>query len=78
MAAMGELKLYGMRAAYDELMALTVRRQHEPHQIVGDPLAAEINDKTGRSVKYQITTPDPPYAREIEGFTFDNTPPRAC
>ena len=44
MAAMGELKLYGMRAAYDELMAVAVRRQHEPRQIVGDLLAAEINE----------------------------------
>ena len=38
MAAMGELKLYAMRAAYDELMAVAVRRQHEPRQIVGDLL----------------------------------------
>lgn len=44
MAAMGELKLYGMRAAYDELMAVVVRRQHESRQIVGDLLAAEINE----------------------------------
>lgn len=44
MAAMGELKLYGMRAAYDELMAVAVRRQHEPRQIVGELLAAEINE----------------------------------
>ena len=56
MAAMGDLKLYGMRAAYDELMAVAVRRQHEPRQIVGDLLAAEINEKKARSVKYQITT----------------------
>jgi hypothetical protein len=27
MATMGEPKLYGMRAAYDELMAVAVRRQ---------------------------------------------------
>ena len=74
MAAMGELKLYGMRAAYDELMAVAVRRQHEPRQIVGDLLAAEINEKKARSVKYQITTAKLPYAREIEEFTFDDTP----
>ena len=72
--AMGELKLYGMRAAYDELMAVAVRRQHEPRQIVGDLLAAEINEKKARSVKYQITTAKLPYAREIEEFTFDDTP----
>ena len=74
MAAMGELKLYGMRAAYDELMAVAVRRQHEPRQIVGDLLAAEINEKKARSVKYQITTAKLPYAQEIEEFTFDDTP----
>ena len=74
MAAMGELKLYGMRSAYDELMAVAVRRQHEPRQIVGDLLAAEINEKKARSVKYQITTAKLPYAREIEEVTFDGTP----
>ena len=50
MAAMGELKLYGMRAAYDELMAVAVRRQHEPRQIVGDLLAAEINETLVRDL----------------------------
>ena len=40
MAAMGELKLYSMRANYDELMAVAVRHQHEPKQIVGDLQAA--------------------------------------
>lgn len=74
MATMVELKLYGMRAAYDELMAVAVRRQHEPRQIVGDLLTAEINEKKARSVKYQIATAKLPYAREIEEFTFDGTP----
>ena len=35
---------------------------------------AEINEKKARSVKYQITTAKLPYAREIEEFTFDDTP----
>jgi len=74
MAAMGELKLYGMRAAYDELMAVAVRRQHEPRQIVGDLLAAEINEKKARSVKYQITTAKLPLARDLDDFVFDDTP----
>jgi DNA replication protein DnaC len=86
MATMGEPKLYGMRAAYDELMAVAVRRQHEPRQIVGDLLAAKINESeplcaigsrtmaSARSVKYQITTAKLPSAREIEEFTFDGTP----
>lgn len=52
---MGELKLYGMKAAYDEIIATAVKRQHEPHRIVGDLLSAEISEKQARSIKYQIT-----------------------
>jgi hypothetical protein len=33
---MGELKLYGMKAAYDEIMATAVKHQHEPHRIGGE------------------------------------------
>lgn len=51
---MGELKLYGMRAAFDEIMATAVKRQHEPQRIVGDLLSAEINEKQARSIKYQL------------------------
>src|SRR4030095_7633423 len=39
---MGELKLYGMKAAFEEIMATAVKRQHEPQRIVGDLLNAEI------------------------------------
>ena len=35
---MGELKLFGMKAAFDEIMATAVKRQHEPQRIVGDLL----------------------------------------
>jgi hypothetical protein len=27
---MGQLKLYGMKAAYDEIISTAVKRQHEP------------------------------------------------
>lgn len=74
LAAMADLKLFGMRAAYDELMATAVRRQHEPQKLVSDLLAAEINEKKARSVKYQITVAKLPVAREIEEFSFDGTP----
>ncbi|MEL6312296.1 MAG: hypothetical protein AAFQ17_08040, partial [Pseudomonadota bacterium] len=38
--AMSQLKLYGMKAAYDEIITTAVKRQHEPQQIVGDLLNA--------------------------------------
>ncbi len=40
---MGELKLYGMRAAYDETLSTALKRQHEPQRFVGDLLRAEIS-----------------------------------
>ena len=48
---MGELKLYGMKAAYDEVMTTAVKRQHEPQRVVGDLLTAEISEKQARSIK---------------------------
>ena len=49
---MDALKLYGMKAAFDEIMATAVKRQHEPQRIVGDLLKAEISEKQARSIKY--------------------------
>lgn len=69
--AMGKLKLYGMRAAYDEVLTTAVKRQHEPQQIIGDLLTAEIREKQARSVKYQMTIAKLPLAKELEEFDFE-------
>ena len=71
---MGTLKLYGMRGAYDEVMATGIKRQHEPPRIVGDLLSAEIAEKQARSIKYQLTVAKLPLAKDIEEFDFDGTP----
>jgi DNA replication protein DnaC len=74
LAAMGELKLYGMKAAFDETLATAVKRQHEPQRFVGDLLSAEIAQKQARSIKYQIAIAKLPLAKDLEDFTFDGTP----
>jgi DNA replication protein DnaC len=74
LAAMSELKLYGMKAAFDEIIATAVKRQHEPQRIVGDLLSAEITEKQARSIRYQMTIARLPLAKDIEGFSFDGTP----
>ena len=33
LATMGELKLYGMRAAFDAIITTAVKRQHEPQPV---------------------------------------------
>src|SRR5262249_48555215 len=61
---MGELRLYGMKAAFDEIMATAGKRQHEPQRIVGDLLTAEVNEKQARSIKYQLTIAKLPLAKD--------------
>jgi DNA replication protein DnaC len=74
LASMGELKLYGMRAAYDEIITTAVKRQHEPQHVVGDLLRAEITEKQARSMKYQLTIAKLPLAKDVGDFCFDGTP----
>ena len=71
---MGELKLYGMRTAFDEIMATAVKRQHEPQRIVGDLLTADINEKQARSIRYQLSIAKLPLAKDLDGFDFAGTP----
>jgi DNA replication protein DnaC len=75
---MGGLKLFGMRAAYDEIIATAVKRQHEPQRVVGDLLAAEIAEKQARSIKYQLTIARLPLAKDLAEFTFEGTPINAA
>ena len=74
LTTMTELKLYGMKAAYDEIIGTAVKRQHEPTRIVGDLLTAEISEKQARSIRYQITIAKLPLAKDVDDFTFDGTP----
>jgi hypothetical protein len=74
LATMSELKLYGMKAAFDEIITTAVKRQHEPQRVVGDLLTAEITEKQARSIKYQIAIAKLPLAKDIDDFHFDNTP----
>ena len=63
-----------MRAAYDEVVATAVKRQHEPQRVVSDLLTAELSEKQARSIKYQIAIARLPMAKEIDEFAFDGTP----
>jgi len=62
---MSTLKLFGMRAAYDEVMATGIKRRHEPPRIVGDLLSAEIAEKQARSIKYQLSIAKMPLAKSL-------------
>ena len=71
---MGQLKLAGMRAAYDEIVGAGVKRKHSVGWIVGDLLAAEVADKKARSIRYRLSTAKLPMARDLSDFDFKASP----
>ena len=71
---MAQLKLAGMRAAYDDILADGLKRRHPVQQIIGTLLKAEIADKKARSIKYQMTSAKLPTAKELADFDFAASP----
>jgi DNA replication protein DnaC len=71
---MSELKLFGMKAVFDEVMANGIKRRHEPQQIIGDLLKAEVAEKAARSIKYQLAIAKLPLAKDLTDFEFKGTP----
>ena len=74
LTTMSALKLYGMKNAYDEIIATAIKREHQPARIVSDLLTSEIAEKQARSIKYQIAIAKLPLAKELADFDFDGTP----
>ncbi len=66
---MTQLKLVGMRAVLDDILADGLKCQHSVQRIVGDLVKAEIAEKQTRSIKYQMTIARLPLAKELVDFT---------
>ena len=71
---MRELKLVGMKAAYDEVLSNALKRQHAAQDIVGSLLQAEIAEKQARSIRYQVAAAKLPLIKEVADFDFSGTP----
>ena len=67
---MSQLRLRGMRASYDEVLADGTRRKHPPQRIVAALLEVEVADKKARSIQYRMTTAKLPMAKDISDFDF--------
>lgn len=74
LAMMGTLQLAGMRAAYDEIIAVGVKRQHSVEKVIGALLKAEIAAKQARSINYQMGIAKLPLAKELADLDFAGTP----
>ena len=71
---MRTLRLAGMRAAYDEVVAQAIKREHPIQRVIGDLLKLEIADKKARSIKYQLTIAKLPMVKELADFDFASSP----
>jgi DNA replication protein DnaC len=68
------LQLAGMRASYDEIVSVGIKRQHGVEKVIGALLKAEIAAKNARSINYQLTIAKLPLAKELAGLSFEGTP----
>jgi len=68
------LQLTGMRAAYDEIVSVGIKRQHGIERIIGALLKAEISAKQARSINYQMALAKLPLVKELADLSFADTP----
>ena len=71
---MSTLQLAGMRAAYDEIVSVGIKRQQGVEKLIGALLKAEIVAKNARSINYQMGIAKLPLAKELADLSFDGTP----
>jgi len=83
--AMSELKLYGMRASFDEIAGKGLARRDEIYPLIASLIRAERTHRQARSISYRIggakfpvlkdidTSPSP-IRRSMKG-KFENSPP---
>jgi len=71
---MGQLKLIGMRSAYDEVIEEGIRRQQPMPYVVGALLQAQIAAAHARSIAYQMGMARFPMAKTLAQFDFGASP----
>ena len=71
---MGQLKLIGMRSAYDEVIEDGIRRQQPMPHVVGALLQAQIAAAHARSIAYQMGMARFPMAKTLAQFDFGASP----
>ena len=74
MELLAQLKLAGMRAAYDEIVAAGVRAQHSFQRIFGELLLAQLADNRARSTAYRMGVARFPVMKNLAEFDFSVSP----
>lgn len=73
-AAMGELHLRGMAAAFDETVIQGIRQRRSVEEILAELLRAEAAERQSRSIRYRLGIAGLPEMKDLDGFRFDLSP----
>ena len=72
--AMSELKLYGMRASFDEIAGKGLARRDELYPLIASLIRAERIHRQARSISYRISGAKFPVLKDLDSFVFADTP----
>jgi DNA replication protein DnaC len=72
--AMTGLKLYGMRASFDEIAGKGLARRDELYPLLGSLIRAELAHRQSRSINYRISGARFPVLKDLEAFIFEGSP----
>ena len=72
--AMTGLKLYGMRASFDEIAGKGLARRDELYPLLGSLVRAELAHRQSRSINYRISGARFPVLKDLEAFIFEGSP----
>jgi DNA replication protein DnaC len=72
--AMTGLKLYGMRASFDEIAGKGLARREELYPLLASLIRAELAHRQARSINYRIASAKFPVLKDLDSFVFADTP----
>jgi hypothetical protein len=72
--AMTGLKLYGMRASFDEIAGKGLARRDELYWLLGSLIRTELAHRQSRSINYRISGARFPVLKDLEAFIFEGSP----
>ena len=72
--AMTSLKLYGMRASFDEIAGKGLVRREELYPLLASLIRAEVTHRQSRSINYRISGAKFPVLKDLDDFVFADTP----
>jgi len=68
-----ELRLEGMRSAYDEIFASGQKHGHTPEKLILSLLEAEASERAVRNLRYRLGQARFPIQKELEQFDFQSS-----